>query len=78
MTRFFDRSPWRASNSNVSPDGKWLAFMVNTYTSEPGFGMGLGLLDLEAWERSEYAQQWETPAERSELHKREGRYAEVK
>jgi hypothetical protein len=52
--------------------------MVNTYTSEPGFGMGLGLLDLEAWEKSEYAQQWETPAERSELHKREGRYAEVK
>lgn len=63
MTRFFDRAPWRASNSNVSPDGKWLAFMVNTYTSEPGFGMGLGLLDLEAWGKSEYAQQWETPAQ---------------
>ncbi len=63
MTRFFDRAPWRASNSNVSPDGKWLAFMVNTYTSEPGFGMGLGLLDLEAWEKSEDAQQWETPAQ---------------
>lgn len=64
MTRFFDRAPWRASNSNVSPDGRWLAFMVNTYTSEPGFGMGLGLMDLEAWGKSEYAQRWETPAER--------------
>lgn len=61
MTRFFDRIPWRASNSNVSPDGKWLAFMVNTYTSEAGYGMGLGLMDLEAWEKSEYAQEWVTP-----------------
>lgn len=78
MTRMFDRAPWRASNSNVSPDGKWLAFMVNTYTSEPGFGMGLGLLSLEEWERSEYAQQWETPAERGEIHKKNGVYAETK
>ncbi len=70
MTRLFDRPPWRASNSNVSPDGRWLAFMVNTYTSEPGFGMGLGLMDLEAWGKSEYAQQWETPARRAEMHKR--------
>jgi len=67
MTRLFERAPWRASNSNVSPDGRWLAFMVNTYTSEPGFGMGLGLMDLHAWENSEYAQQWETPAERAAL-----------
>lgn len=66
MTRFFDRVPWRASNSNVSPDGKWLAFMVNTYTSEAGYGMGLGLMDLEAWEKSEYAEQWETPESRAE------------
>jgi hypothetical protein len=66
MTRMFERAPWRASNSNVSPDGRWLAFMVNTYTSEPGFGMGLGLMDLDAWHRSEFAQQWETPAERAE------------
>jgi hypothetical protein len=66
MTRLFERPPWRASNSNVSPDGRWLAFMVNTYTSEPGFGMGLGLMDLDAWGKSEYAQQWETPAERAE------------
>ncbi|MDB5085940.1 MAG: hypothetical protein JWN30_2826 [Bacilli bacterium] len=64
MTRFFDHVPWRASNSNVSPDGKWLAFMVNTYTSEAGFGMGLGLMDLEEWGKSHYAQEWETPAER--------------
>lgn len=78
MTRMFDRAPWRASNSNVSPDGKWLAFMVNTYTSEPGFGMGIGLLDLVGWGRSEYAQQWETPAERAEMHKKAGQYAETK
>jgi hypothetical protein len=69
MTRMFEHPPWRASNSNVSPDGRWLAFMVNTYTSEPGFGMGLGLMDLEAWEKSEYARQWETPAERAAARK---------
>jgi hypothetical protein len=39
--------------------------MVNTYTSEPGFGMGLGLMDLHAWEKSDFAQAWETPAERA-------------
>lgn len=72
MTRMFERAPWRASNSNVSPDGKWLAYMVNTYTSEPGFGMGLGLMDLEAWERSEYAGQWETPEERAALRLKAG------
>ena len=69
MTRLFERPPWRASNSNISPDGRWMAFMVNTYTSEPGFGMGLGLMDLDAWGKSEYAQQWETPAERAEQRK---------
>jgi hypothetical protein len=72
MTRMIDHPPWRASNSNVSPDSKWLAFMVNTYTSEPGFGMGLGLLDLEAWEKSEYASQWETPEERAALRLKAG------
>jgi len=71
MTRFFDRHPWRASNSNVSPDGKWLAFMVNTVTSEAGFGMGLGLLDLEAWGKSAYASEWETPESRA-LARRSG------
>jgi len=64
MTRMIDNFPWRASNSNVSPDGKWLAFMVNTLTSEPGYGMGLGLLNLEEWEKSPYAQEWETPEDR--------------
>ena len=73
MTRMMDHPPWRASNSNVSPDGKWLAFMVNTYTSEPGFGMGLGLINLEEWEKSEYAKQWETPAERAAARKMVGR-----
>jgi hypothetical protein len=70
MTRFFDRAPWRASNSNISPDGKWMAFMVNTYTSEPGLGMGLGLLNLEEWEKSPYAQEWETPEERAKTRTR--------
>ncbi|HZG88134.1 hypothetical protein [Paenibacillus sp.] len=66
MTRFFERYPWRASNSNVSPDGKRMAFMVNMVNSEAGFGMGLGLFDLEGWEKSPYAQQWETPASRAQ------------
>jgi Tol biopolymer transport system component len=61
MTRMIDRYPWRATNSNVSPDGKWLAFMLNILGSEPGYGMGLGLVDLEAWGKSEYAHQWEKP-----------------
>ncbi|WP_207953312.1 TolB family protein [Paenibacillus agricola] len=65
MTRMIDTPPWRTSNSNVSPDGKWLAFMINTYDSEPGYGMGLGLLNLEAWEKSTAAQEWETPEERA-------------
>lgn len=69
MTRMIDHAPWRASNSNVSPDGRWLAFMINTYTSESGFGMGLGLLDLDAWEKSDAANQWETPAQRAEARK---------
>lgn len=78
MTRMFDRAPWRASNSNVSPDGRWLAFMVNTYTSEPGFGMGIGLMNLEAWEKSDYAQEWETPAERAAIRKANDMWAETK
>lgn len=59
MTRFFERPPWRASNSNVSPDGRWLAFMVNFHTDEAGYGRGLGLLDLTAWEASPWAQEWD-------------------
>jgi hypothetical protein len=66
MTQLIDHPPWRASNSNVSPDGKWLAFMINVYDSEPGYGMGMGLLDLEAWGKSERAEKWETPEERAE------------
>ena len=65
MTRMFWKESWRATNSNVSPDGKWLAFMLNICGSEAGYGMGLGLMDLEAWEKSDYAQQWETPADRA-------------
>ena len=61
MTRMVERKPWRTSNSNVSPNGKWLAFMINVHASEAGYGMGLGLLDLEAWEKSDYAKQWEVP-----------------
>ncbi|MCI2418399.1 hypothetical protein MOQ72_13255 [Saccharopolyspora sp. K220] len=62
MTRAIDHPPWRCSNSNVSPDGRWLAFMVNTRGDMSGFGRGLGLLDLEKWGRSEAAEQWEAPA----------------
>lgn len=55
---------WKATNSNVSPDGNWLAYMVSLREDEAGYGRGLGLLDLEAWERSPAAQRWETPADR--------------
>ncbi len=65
MTRMLWKRPWRATNSNVSPDGKWLAFMLNVYGTEPGYGMGLGLLDLEAWEKSSYAKETETVQSRA-------------
>ncbi len=58
LTQFFDRSPWRASNANVSPDGRWLAFMVNFHGDEAGYGRGLGLLDLVAWASSPAAREW--------------------
>lgn len=61
MTELYKSPPWRCSNSNVSPDGKWLAFMVTLRTDEPGYGRGLGLLDLEAWEKSTKAQEWNVP-----------------
>ena len=56
---------WKATNSNVSPDGRWLAFMVGLRADEAGFGRGLGLLDLAGWERTPAAEQWETPADRA-------------
>ncbi len=59
LTHFYDRVPWRASNSNVSPDGRWLAFMVNFHGDEAGYGRGLGLLDLEAWANSSQAADWD-------------------
>jgi hypothetical protein len=61
MTQSIDRSPWRCSNSNVSPDGRWLAFMVNTRGDMSGYGRGLGLLDLEKWGQGPAAEQWESP-----------------
>jgi len=72
MTRMLWKKPWRATNSNVSPDGKWLAFMLNVCGSEAGYGMGLGLLDLEAWGKSEYAKMTET------VHSRAGRKTDLK
>ncbi len=33
--------------------------MVNLLHDEAGFGRGLGLLDLAAWEASPEAQEWE-------------------
>ena len=65
MTRMLWKAPWRATNSNVSPDGKWLAFMLNVCGSEPGYGMGLGLLDLENWEKSDYSVRTETVMSRA-------------
>lgn len=50
--------PWLATNSNVSPDGRWLAFMVNVLGDPAGYGRGLGLLDLQAWSASPQAAQW--------------------
>ena len=57
---------WKATNSNVSPDGKWLAFMVALRSDESGFGRGLGLLDLEAWGQSPQSREWETPTSRAQ------------
>lgn len=61
MTRMIDHVPWRATNSNVSPDGRLLAFMLNLETDEYGYGRGLGLLDLETWGHSAAARDWQTP-----------------
>lgn len=58
MTQSFDFAPWRTSNSNVSPDGRWLAFMVNKRTDVSGTARGLGLLDLEAWHASPQSRDW--------------------
>jgi hypothetical protein len=66
MTSMPQNRTWRATNSNVSPDGRWLAFMVNLYGDEAGYGRGLGLLDLDAWGRSEQAHRWETPTTRAQ------------
>lgn len=57
---------WKATNSNVSPDGRWLAYMVALRTDEAGFGRGLGLLDLHAWQSTPAAEQWETPTSRAQ------------
>lgn len=56
---------WKATNSNVSPDGRWLAFMVGLRADEAGYGRGLGLLDLAAWQETPDAQKWETPSDRA-------------
>lgn len=54
-----DRPPWRTSNSNVSLDGRWLAFMVNRHWDKAGYGFGLGLMDVAAWEQTPAAQEWD-------------------
>ncbi len=61
MTQAFQYAPWRTSNSNVSPDGRWLAFMTNQRRDVSGTARGLGLLDLAAWNASEAATRWESP-----------------
>lgn len=62
MTAMPRESDWRATNSNVSPDGETLAFMLNRRNDEAGLGRGIGLLDLRAWEASN--PQWENPTSR--------------
>lgn len=57
---------WKATNSNVSPDGRWLAFMVALNSDEAGYGRGLGLLDLQGWSQTPAAEQWETPTTRAQ------------
>ena len=44
---------------NGSLERRGLAFLVNLLNDEAGFGRGLGLLDLQAWEASSEAQEWE-------------------
>lgn len=65
MTTMPGDRTWKATNSNVSPDGRWLAFMVALQSDESGYGRGLGLLDLEAWGRTAQAHEWETPTSRA-------------
>ncbi len=64
MTSMPGDHTWKATNSNVSPDGRWLAYMVSLRSDEAGYGRGLGLLDLAAWEATPEASKWETPADR--------------
>lgn len=65
MTSMPGDHTWKATNSNVSPDGRWLAYMVSLRSDEAGYGRGLGLLDLAAWETTPEASKWETPADRA-------------
>jgi hypothetical protein len=39
--------------------------MVNVRTDEAGYGRGLGLMDLQAWESTGEAQAWESPKGKS-------------
>lgn len=64
MTRMPDDHSWRAVNSNISPDGRTMAFMVALRGDEGGFGRGLGLFDLAAWEKTPQSEEWETPLSR--------------
>ena len=66
MTAMPPDATWKATNSNVSPDGRWLAYMVALQSDEAGYGRGLGLLDLQAWGDTSGAQVWETPTSRAQ------------
>lgn len=70
MTRMPDDHSWRAVNSNISPDGRTMAFMVGLQSDEAGYGRGIGLFDLEAWEKTPESEEWETPWSRAENHGR--------
>lgn len=70
MTRMPDDHTWRAVNSNISPNGRTMVFMVALQSDEAGFGRGIGLFDLEAWGRSPESQEWETPWDRARRENR--------
>jgi hypothetical protein len=71
MTRMPEDDSWKATNSNISPDGKLMAFMVGLNADEAGYGRGIGLFDLEAWGRSPESEEWETPLSRAEAEGRQ-------
>lgn len=74
MTAMPSDHTWKATNSNVSPDGRWLAYMVGLKSDEAGYGRGLGMLDLQAWSQTSAAHEWETPTSRAQGRREPSRH----